>query len=230
MCIDKIFYFVNIAEIETLCNLLNITLSCNLFIKKAEKNAEGYDPKFFVQKIGEQFKARICDDFGDFIKITLIGDNDIELYSVIYPTKKTKCPYRGYNIASLHVISTASQKIIKQPLNSADRLRRVCGTRPSEVYVQLMPNPNLAAEVREHCRWLSLFDSDNHDGCSAAWISQASRIIIEAYDFYDFPTNHRFVYERSSRSVHMETLWNWPSTKPFDFLDWRPLDKRLEEL
>ena len=68
----------------------------------------------------------------------------------------------------------------------------------------LMPNPELATEVREEYRWLNLFDATDNDGINPKLIAEAKKVILESYDLEDNLLDEYFVYDRETREVTKE--------------------------
>ena len=90
------------------------------------------------------------------------------------------------------------------------RIRKIYADGWHEYVAYLMPDPNLATEVRENYRWLDLFDQPNNDGIPSERIASAKKVILEAYDLYDKLLEQRLVYDRETEEVTEESLHNWP--------------------
>ena len=193
--------------------------------REAEAAAEAYrqahDPQCIAKRIGSKL-WNAGGIGGEFKKITLVSDDDTE-FSVIYPSHSTDLIWDGCcNVA--RVLCAAPETGIEYLSGwSAGHLdpRKHC--RIKKFYIQgwsrnaayLMPNPDLATEVRENYRWSGMFDDSDNDGISAELIASAKKVILEAYDLNDNLLDHRYVYDRDSEKVIKEFLHN------ANVLDWR---------
>lgn len=191
--------------------------------KEAEAAAEAYrqthDPQCIANRIGGKLWNAGGSIGGEFKKITLVAD-DTE-FSVIYPSHSTNLIWNGCcNVAK--VVCAAPETGIEYLSGwSAGQLdpRKHCRIKK---YIHgwsraayLMPNPDLATEVRESYRWLDMFDNSNNDGISAELIASAKKVVLEAYDLDDNLLKHRYVYDRDTEKVTKEFLHN------ANVLDWR---------
>lgn len=194
--------------------------------REAEAAAEAYrqahDPQCIAKRIGDKLWSEAFSLKGEFKKITLVA-NDDTAFSVIYPSHETDLIWNGCcNVA--RVVCAAPETGIEYLSGwSAGHLdpRKHCRIKKS--YIQgwsrtaayLMPNPDLATEVRENYRWLDMFDNSDNDGISAEVIASAKKVVLEAYDLDDNLLKHRYVYDRDTEKVTTEFLHN------ANVLDWR---------
>ena len=199
--------------------------------KEAEASIEAYrqahDPKCIATRICEALRS--CRMDGEFKKITLLADDNSE-FSVIYPSYKTNLIWpQCCDIAK--VVCTAPETGIEflsgytagqlDP-RKHNRIRKMRFSTWSSCSAYLMPNPNLATEIRVHPNWVMLFNG--MDAVSPELIASAKKVMLEFYDLNDNLLKERYVYDRDSEEVTKEYLCNWP----FDYdgkvvgkLDWR---------
>ena len=209
--------------------------------KKAEEAAaaeayrQEHDPKCIAKRIGYKLW-----DFGgiggEFTKITMVAADGSE-YSVIYPSWSTDLRWSGgANVAK--ILCAAPETGIEYLSGwTAGHLDPRKHHRIKQVYSEgwhkycgyLMPNPDLATEVREFYRWLRLFDGEDNDGAPAELIASAQKVILEGYDLNDRLLKERIVYDKSTQEVRKEALHNWPFSiltgKLIGDLDWRPVSQ-----
>lgn len=192
--------------------------------REAEAEAEAYrqahDPKCIANRIGKKIWTSGGEGLeGEFHKITLLAEDNSE-FSVIYPSWNTDLIWCG-SVNVPKVLCTAPETGIEYLSGwSAGHLDPRKHNRLKKTYCQgwgsytayLMPNPELATEVRETSRWLGLFDNSDNDGISAALIASAKKVILEAYDLNDKLVKQRYVYDRESEEVTKEYLH-----RPFDW-------------
>ena len=183
--------------------------------RKAEDYRQAYDPQCIAKRIGDKlwYSGGMCFE-GEFKKITLIADDDTE-FSIIYPSCQTDLIWPGSNVAK--VLCTAPETGIEylSGLSAGQldprkhsRLKRIFFPGWNRDAAYLMPNPKLATEVRESCRWLGLFDNTDNDGVSPKLIASAKKVILEAYDLDDKLLKQRYVYDRKTKEVTKEYLHN----------------------
>lgn len=185
--------------------------------REAEAAAEAYrqthDPQCIAKRIGDKLWSEAFSLKGEFKKITLVA-NDDTAFSVIYPSHSTNLIWNGCcNVAK--VVCAAPETGIEYLSGwSAGQLdpRKHCRIKK---YIHgwsraayLMPNPDLATEVRESYRWLDMFDNSDNDGISAELIASAKKVVLETYDLYDKILEERYVYDRDSENVTKEILHN----------------------
>lgn len=203
--------------------------------KKLEAYWREQDPKYIAKQIGNKI-WNSCHLGGEFCKITLVADNNTE-FSVIYPSWSSNLLWSGgCNVAK--VLCTAPETGIEYLSGWAAghldprkhcRIKKIYSRGWNEYTAYLMPNPDLATEVRDSCRWLGLFDNPDNDGIPVEKIAYAKRIILEAYDLDDKLLKDRLVYDRDSKKVIKESLHNWPFNSfnekvPGENFDWRPTE------
>ena len=197
-----------------------------------EADRKAHDPKCIAICIGDKLWCNGGEHFGgEFQKITLIAEDNTE-FSVIYPSCKTDLiwPDRS-NVAK--ILCTAPETGIQYLSGwSAGHLDPRKHIRIKKIYRQglgrdaayLMPNPELATEVRECYNWLGMFQNSDNDGVSPELIASAKKIILEAYDLNDVLQKKRLVYDRKTNEVSVELLYNWPfdaHNEVVEEFDWR---------
>lgn len=197
--------------------------------RKAEKYRQAYDPQCIAKRIGDKlwYAGGMCFE-GEFKKITLIADDDNE-FSIIYPSCRTDLIWPGSSNVS-KVLCTAPETGIEylSGLSAGQldprkhsRLKRIFFPGWNRDTAYLMPNPKLATEVRESCRWLGLFDNTDNDGVSPELIASAKRVILEAYDLDDNLLKQRYVYNSKTKEVTKEFFHNLS----FDLFDGKVIGK-----
>lgn len=195
---------------------------------EAERYRQTHDPKYIAEGIG--ILLRHYDDLGgEFKRITLVSDGDTE-YSIIYPECLTDLKWGG--CSNVPKVVCNNERISFLSGWTAGRLDPRKHHRLKEYYargwgrstVYLMPEPSLADEVRETCRWLGLFDNPDNDGIPAEKIAFAKKVILEAFDLQDKLIKERWVYEKSSANCKKQYLHNDPYGFSGDIVrkpDWR---------
>ena len=202
----------------------------------AEEYRRAHDPKCIAERIGNTLWYSTANNGipnVEFDKITLVADDDSE-FSVIYPSCSTDLLWRNWaNVPK--VVCTAPEETGIDFLSgySAGHLDPRKHYRLKKMYAKgwncdvayLMPDPKLATEVRDHHRWLDIFDCSDNDGVSLQLILRAKKIILEYYDINDVLIKERFVYSRDSGKVTKEILHNWPfdvfNNKTSKAFDWQ---------
>ncbi|MBQ2937467.1 MAG: hypothetical protein IJE05_01065 [Clostridia bacterium] len=187
----------------------------------AEAYRQAHDPQCIAKRIGGKLWYSGSVNLGlncEFTKLTLISDDNSE-FSVIYPKYATNLLW-SYCSNVPKVLCEAPEETDIKFLSgfTAGHLDPRNHNRIKKIYCQgwhchvayLMPNPEMASEVREHSRWLNMFDTSDNDGVSPELIANSKRIILEFYDLYDKLLNVRYVYNKDSEEVTKEYLHNWP--------------------
>ncbi len=103
-----------------------------------------------------------------------------------------------------------------------NRIKKISRSAWNSYSAYLMPNPNLATEIRENPNWPMMFSGE--DGISPELIASAKKVILEAYGLNDNLLKERYVYDRDSEKVTKEYLHNWPfnyDEKIIGEFDWR---------
>ncbi len=200
--------------------------------RKAEAEAEAYrqahDPACISERIGNKiWYGGGYGLSGEFKKVTLISENNEE-FSVIYPNWETDLIWSGYSNVP-KVVCEAPETGIEYLSGWAAghldpkkhvRIKKFPSVGWQKYVAYLMPNPELADEVRETDCWLDMF----RDGSVPfEKIANAKKIILESYDLDDKLLKERYVYDSASGSVTKEYLHNWPfnvSNEVIGEFDW----------
>lgn len=177
--------------------------------REAEAYRQAHEPKNIANRIGKQlWYSGGMNLGGEFRKITLIADDDSE-FSIIYPSCDTDLIWNS-SCQDEKVLCTAPETGIEYlSSRTAGALEPRKHNRLKKVYIwgwrrhvaYLMPNPDLATEVREHYRWLSMFDDDDNDGVPLDLIVSAKKVILQAYDLHDKLLENYLVYDRETETV-----------------------------
>lgn len=185
--------------------------------KKAEAEAEAYrqahDPKCIASHIGEViWGAGGYSLGGEFIKVILLAPDNSQ-FSVMYPQMETdllwhleedvvqilcKAPETGVKFISGKVA------YFLNPMNHY-RIKKVSNNESGDEAAYLMPDPYMATVVKEHYRWMSIFDDSDNDGISPDLVASAKKVIVESYDLQD-KLLKRLIFDRDTEEVKEEDL------------------------
>lgn len=186
------------------------------------------EPRFIARNIGDKlFRKSSSALYGaEFVRI-MLTNNDGSKRSIIYPQYATDLLWSVGHADTARVLCESPEAGIDfldakragkiKPGQHGRIKKSYCAGWGCEV-AYLMPHPDLADEVRNHCRWLSLFDTDDNDGFDPVLIATARKVIVEGFDLYDDLTNRRLLYVASKKEVYVEE--RHPGSDP----EWRRID------
>ncbi len=191
----------------------------------AEAYRQEHDPKCIANRIGHKlWEAGGQYMEGEFKKITLVAEDE---FSVMYPSWDTNLMWPGAgNVAKVLCAApeTGIQFLSGWVAGHLDPEKHSRLMKSSDK-AYLMPNPELATEVREGYRWLDMFDNSDNDGISPKLIASAKKVILESYDLNDNLLKQRYVYVRESEKVTKEYLHSRPFDGVTGEFDWRCTEK-----
>ena len=197
----SLYFVVKIQDIDGYLKLVPLD-------EKGKANARKFaqtHPRTIANQIGQALWDSCKNQTNvEFIKITMIPDYGTS-FSIMYPTKRTNLIWPSDSPEIPKVVCSASEETGIDYLSgyTAGRLdpRKHGRIRMfSKHTAYLMPNPQLADQVRE-----VMFSEGFYKGIVNDLVS-ASTIIVEEYDLNDNLLRTRFVYDRASKSVKEEHL------------------------
>ena len=176
-----------------------------------EKRLRNEDKKI-SRDIGIYIYQRICyKDLGEFLKISLIGEYDTEINSVIYPNEVTNLIWNG-NLNIPKILCEAEEKTGIKYLSgcTAEKLDSKNHKRIEKRYIYafgncipymteayMMPDELLAKITMSKSRWLDFFEGD----VNPEEILASKKIIMQPYTLYDEKTKMYWVYDLSTHTL-----------------------------